>query len=261
MTSHAPAVSGYRPLADTAVMIDRSLRHTWRNVDSLLIGILLPVMLMLLLTTVFGGAIQSGGVDYVNYVAPGVLILCAGYGASMTAMRVTEDMQEGIVDRFRTMNMLPSAVLTGHVVASVLRNLMSVALVIGTALLIGFSPEAGPLEWLGALGVLVLFILALSWLSAAIGLVARSVEGASVFGFFLLFLPYLSSAFVPVDTLPGWLQPVAEHQPITPINEAVRGFLLGTPVGNYAWIAVAWCLGILLVAGVATSVLWRRTRR
>ncbi|MEJ3652077.1 ABC transporter permease [Actinomycetes bacterium KLBMP 9759] len=248
-------------LTDSSVMISRSLRHTTRNIDSLFIGILLPVMLLLLMTTVFGGAVSGSAGDYVTYVVPGVLLLCAGYGASMTAMSVTTDMKEGIVDRFRTMNVLPSAVLTGHVVASVARNLVSVGIVIATAYAIGFRAEAGVLGWLGAIGLIVLFILAMSWASAAFGLVAKTPEGASGFGFILLFLPYLSSAFVPIHTLPSWLQPIAAAQPFTPLNESIRGLLLGTPIGGSGLAAVAWCLGILAASGFTASALWRRSRR
>lgn len=247
------------PLSDTAVMVHRSVRHSLRNVDALFVSVLLPVLLMLLMTTVFGGAMDIDG-SYVDYVVPGVIVLCAGYGASTTAMSVTKDMTEGIVTRFRTMNVLPSAVLTGHVAASVLRNLVSTGLVVLTALAIGFRPHAGLGGWLGALALLVLFITAMSWLSAAFGLVARSVEGASALGFVLLFLPYLSSAFVPVHTLPGWLQPIAEHQPFSPLIEAIRELLLGTGVGDAGWIAVVWCAGLLMVSAAATAVLWRRSR-
>lgn len=260
MSTSATTSAGSHPVADTLVMIGRSLRHTVRNVDALLVSIILPIMIMLLMTTVFGGAMQTGTFDYIDYVVPGVILLCAGHGASTTAMSVTKDMTEGIVRRFRTMSVMPSAVLTGHVVASVLRNLVSTALVIGTALALGFRPSAGLVEWIGVLGILVLFITAMSWLAAAVGLVARSVESAAAFGFFMLFLPYLASAFVPVDTLPGWLRPISEHQPITPINEAIRGLLLGTPVEHYGWLALVWCIGILAVSTTATAVLWRRSR-
>lgn len=248
-------------MSDTAVMVGRSLRHSVRNIDALMIGILLPVMTMLLITTVFGGGMESTGMDYVDYVLPGVMLLCAGYGASWTAISVTSDMTEGIVDRFRTMDVMPSSVLTGHVVASVLRNLVSTTLVVLTALAIGFRPSASPSQWLAAIALLALFIATFSWVSAVVGLVARTVESASSFGFFLLFMPYLSSAFVPVETLPGWLQPVAEHQPFTPITETLRGLLLGTPIEGQGWAAVAWCLGILTSALVAAALLWRRTKR
>lgn len=258
---NAPTVSttGPAPVTDIAVMIGRSLRHSVRNVDALFVSVFLPVLLMLLMTTVFGGALETGG-SYVDYVVPGVIVLCAGYGASTTAVSVTSDMTEGIVARFRTMNVMPSAVLTGHVVASVLRNLFSTGLVVLTALAIGFRPAADIGAWLGVVALLILFITAMSWLSAAFGLVARSVEGASAFGFVLLFLPYLSSAFVPLDTLPRWLQPIAEHQPFSPIIDTMRGLLRDTPTGDQWWIAVLWCAAILVVATAASAVLWRRSR-
>lgn len=246
--------------ADSGTMITRSVRHTMRNLDALLISVILPIMLLLVFTYVFGGAISPDG-EYLNYVVPGIILICSGYGASMTAISVTKDMTEGIVDRFRTMSMAASAVLTGHVTASVLRNFVSTGLVIGLAVVLGFRPTGGPLEWLGALGVLTLFILAMSWLAAMFGLLAKSVEAASGFSFAILFLPYVSSAFVPVATLPEWLQPVAEHQPITPINESVRGLLFDLPVGDYLLPALLWCLGIMLAAITGSVLLWRKSAR
>ncbi|MTD15648.1 ABC transporter permease [Nakamurella sp. YIM 132087] len=243
------------------VMTGRSLRHAVRSPDGLLIGALLPVMIMLLMTTVFGGAMRTPAADYIDYVVPGVILLCAGYGASTTAISVSADLREGMVDRLRTMDLRPSSVLTGHVAASVLRNLVSVLLVIGTAVAVGFRPSAGPLQWLAAAGLVGAYVLALSWAAAAVGLVARTPESASAFGFLLLFLPYLSSAFVPVDTLPGWLQPIAQHQPVSPVTEALRGLLLGGPVAGPALTSLLWCAGILLVSGVLAAWLWQRTRR
>lgn len=246
-----------RPLHDSLVMTVRSMRHSLREIDVLMIGIMMPVMLMLLMTVVFGGAMDVGTADYVDYVVPGVLLLCAGYGASLTAVSVTQDMTGGIVNRFRTMNVFPAAILFGHVSASLMRNIVSTALVIATALLIGFRPSAGPVEWLAIVGLMLLFIVALSWMSAVVGLIANHVETASAFGFFFVFLPYLSGAFVPVHTLPSWLQPIAEHQPITPIGETLRGLLFRTSIEQYGWIAVTWCGGILLVSAVVGAVLWR----
>lgn len=250
-----------RPGSDIATMTARSLRHALRTPDSLLIGLMLPVMIMILFTTVFGGAVDAGIDRYIDYVVPGIILLCAGYGASMTAISVTKDVTEGIVDRFRTMRVLASAVVIGHVLVSVLRNLVSTVLVLATAMALGFRPAAGVGAWLGIGGILALFILAMSWLSAAVGLVVRSVDAASAFSFFLLFLPYLSSAFVPVGTLPAWLRGVAEHQPFTPLTESLRGLLLGTGAGTHLGPAVAWCLGILVVAAVASAWLWRIRRR
>jgi len=232
-----------------AVFIGRSIRLSLRNVEALLMAVMLPVMLMLLFTYVFGGALDPSG-NYVNYVVPGIILLCAGFGSSSTAVDVSQDMMNGIIDRFRTMPIPGMSVVVGHVAASLARNLLATAIVIGVAFLVGFRPNAGMLEWLAALGVIVLFILAFTWLFAAIGLVAGSPSAASGYGFALLFLPYLSSAFVSTQTMPGWLQGVANHQPITPVIETIRGLLTGTPIGDQAWFAVGWCALILLVSAV-----------
>jgi ABC-2 type transport system permease protein len=243
-------------LRQPAAMIGRSLRMSRRNVDSLLTSLMLPVMLMLLFVYLFGGAIQTG-TKYVTYVVPGVLLLCAGFGASMTAVSVSHDMAEGIIDRFRSMDIRGTAVIAGHVVASVARNLVSTGLVLGIAFAIGFRPHASVGEWLGALGVLVLFLLAISWFSAAIGLVARSPEAAGGFTFFVSFLPYPSSAFVPVATMPGWIQGFARHQPVTVVVETLRGLLLDIPNRPSAQPAILWCLGILLASMGLSAVLFR----
>ncbi|GAA3911457.1 ABC transporter permease [Microbacterium invictum] len=246
-TLTAPAARGLVP---EAVFVRRSLLHSLRDGESLLMAIMLPVMLMLLFTFVFGGAIDATG-SYVDYVTPGIILLCAGFGASSTALYVANDTKTGIVDRFRTMPIRASAVLTGHVVSSLLRNLLATAIVIGVALLVGFRPTAGLAGWVGAVLVIALYILAITYLFAAIGLAAGSPEAANGYGFILLFVPYLSSAFVPVPSMPDWLQPIAQHQPITPIIETIRGLLMGSPTTGTALIALAWCTGIL-----AIGVLW-----
>ncbi|WP_309065855.1 ABC transporter permease [Microbacterium sp.] len=229
------------------VLIGRSLRHSLRDGESLLMAVLLPVMLMLMFTWVFGGAIDPSG-GYVDYVVPGIILTCAGFGASSTAAYVASDMRNGIIDRFRTMPLRASAVLTGHVVASLLRNLIATAIVVGVGVLVGFRPDATVLEWVATTAVIALYILAITYLFAAIGLASGSPEAASGYGFILLFLPYLSSAFVPVASMPDWLQPVARHQPITPVVETLRGLLMGTPFDSEPWTALAWCAGILVVA-------------
>jgi ABC-2 type transport system permease protein len=244
-------------LADWATMSGRSLRIARRNVDILLTSLLLPVILMVLFVYLFGGAIDTG-TRYVTYVVPGVLLLSAGFGAATTAVSVTTDMTGGIIDRFRSLDVGGSAVLAGHVAASVVRNLASTVLVFGVAFLIGFRPSAGPLDWLAAAGVLLLFILAISWLSAAVGLLARSPEAAGGFSFLVMFLPYPSSAFVPIDTMPSWLQGFASNQPVTPVIETLRGLLLGLPVGSSPAKAVAWCLGIMVASVAVSGVLFRR---
>ena len=240
------------PGTEEAVFIGRSVKLSLRNPEGLVMSVVLPTMLMLLFTTVFGGAIDPTG-GYVNYVVPGIILLCAGFGASSTAVDVATDMETGIIDRLRTMPIRSWAVLTGHVVASLIRNLVATGVVIGVALLVGFRPTATPIEWLAAIGLVALYILAITYLFAAIGLAASSPAAANGYGFILLFLPYISSAFVPVDTLPGWLQWIAENQPITPIIETIRGLLLGTPLDWNPVLAIGWCV-VIVVAGYAWSM-------
>jgi len=244
-------------VSDSLTMVARSLRLSIRNPDALVTAIALPVMLMLLFVYLFGGAIQTG-TAYVNYVVPGVILLCTSFGASMTAMSVCQDMVDGIIDRFRSMDIASFAVLTGHVAATVVRNVVSTSLVIVVALLIGFRPNATVGEWVAVIGLLALFVLAMAWLSATVGLIAKTPEAASGFTFFVMFLPYVSSAFVPVETMPSWLHGFAENQPVTPIIETLRGLLLGTPIGNNGWLALGWCLGILAVFFLAATALFRR---
>ncbi|MFS0911885.1 ABC transporter permease [Microbacterium sp. 179-I 3D2 NHS] len=246
-----------RGLRAEGIFVGRSLRQSLRDGESLLMAIMLPVMLMLMFTWVFGGAIDPSGA-YVDYVVPGIILTCAGFGASSTAVYVAGDMRTGIIDRFRTMPLRAGAVLTGHVVASVLRNLVATAIVIGVGVLVGFRPRATVWEWIALTGLIALYILAITYLFAAIGLAARSPEGANGYGFVLLFLPYLSSAFVPVASMPGWLQPVAAHQPITPIVETIRGLLSDAPLQGDPWWALGWCLAILLIAAVWGAWLFRR---
>jgi ABC-2 type transport system permease protein len=246
---------------DAGIMIGRSLRHTRRALDTLLIGVLLPVLMLLLFVYVFGGAITTNGA-YLTYVVPGIVLLCAGYGAASAGVPVANDMTTGAIDRFRSLPILRSAVLIGHVTASLIRNLFSTVLVLAVAYAIGFRPVADPLDWLLAAAVLALYILAMSWISVCFGLLASSVESASSFSFVVLFLPYLSSAFVPVETMPAVLRGFAEHQPMTPVIETLRGLMIGNPVAGAAWTAVAWLGGLLIVAYTVATVLFnRRTSR
>ncbi|WP_449407623.1 ABC transporter permease [Microbacterium maritypicum] len=261
LTASVPSPLAARPrlrgFSAEAVFVGRSLRRSLRDGESLLMAILLPVMLMLMFTWVFGGAIDPSG-GYVDYVVPGIILTCAGFGASSTALYVASDMQNGIIDRFRTMPIRASAVLTGHVVASLVRNLVATTIVIGVGVLVGFRPEASIGGWIALAGLIALYILAITYLFAAIGLAAGSPEGANGYGFILLFLPYLSSAFVPVASMPGWLQPVAAHQPITPIVDTIRGLLAGTALDAQPWWAIGWCLVILVIAVAWGSWLFRR---
>ncbi|MFD4292507.1 ABC transporter permease [Rhodococcus sp. NPDC058505] len=242
---------------DAAVITRRSLTHLLRSPDSMITALALPIVLMLLFVYVFGGAIDTG-TDYLDYVVPGIILLCAAFGAATTAVSVSSDLTEGIVDRFRTLPMAQSAFLTGHVLASIARNLITTAIVIGVALAMGFRPTTDPVRWLGVVAILVLFLFALSYLSTALGLLARNPEAANGFTFVIMFLPYVSSAFVPAESMPSWLQWFAENQPITPIIETVRGLLMGTPIGDSGWLAVAWCIVIAGIGFGWASVLYRR---
>jgi len=215
------------------------------------------VLLMLMFTFVFGGAIDSTG-DYVTYVVPGIILLCAGFGASSTAVDVATDMQSGIIDRFRTMQIRSWAVLTGHVVASLVRNLVATGIVIAVGVAVGFRSDASFLEWVGAVSLVALYIFAITYLFAAIGLAAGSAEAANGYGFILLFVPYISSAFVPLETLPEGLRWIAENQPLTPIIETIRGLLTGTPLGTEPLWALGWCAVILAIAVVWGAVMFGR---
>lgn len=258
MTAVAPTLPARRAprgLTAEAVFVGRSIRHSVRDGESLLMAILLPVILMLMFTWVFGGAIDHTG-GYVDFVVPGIVLTCAGFGAASTATYVARDMTNGIMERFRTMPVRAGAVLTGHVVSSLLRNLLATAIVVGVGVLVGFRPTAGPLEWLGVAGLIALYILALTYLFAAIGLASGSPEAASAYGFILLFLPYVSSAFVPVESMPDWLEPIAAHQPLTPVIDTLRALLTGGDAGSDPLWAVGWCLAILAVAVAAGAWLF-----
>jgi ABC-2 type transport system permease protein len=233
----------------------RCVRISLRQLDALITALVLPVLLMLMFVGLFGGAIDVG-TRYVQYVVPGVIVLCAGFGSATTAVSVAQDMRSGMVDRLRAMDVGGRAILAGHVAASVVRNAITTAVVIAVALAIGFRPGATVGEWAAAAGVLLAFMFAVSWLAAAIGLLARSPEAANGFSFLVSFLPYPSAAFVPVATMPGWIQGFAGAQPVTRIVESLRGLLLGAPGGSTA-VALAWCACIALASIVAAGVLFR----
>ncbi|MFE6861730.1 ABC transporter permease [Nocardia sp. NPDC057668] len=241
-------------------MAGRSFRHTLRSPDTMLMTIAIPIVILLMFVYVFGGAIQVGG-DYIDYVVPGIILLCAGFGAATTAVSVATDMHNGIVDRFRAMAVSRTSLLAGHVAESVLRNLVTTGLVILVAVGLGFRPTADPLRWLAVLGVLAFYILALSWLAAALGLLAPNPEAANGFTFIFMFLPYISSAFVPVETLPSWLRGFAEHQPVTPVIETTRGLLMDAPIGSSGGVALAWCAAIAVIGYLAAGALYRRSGR
>lgn len=267
--SDAAPRPGRHVLADTSAMIGRSLRLVRREPDELLLALVLPVMIMVLFVYVFGGAIAVG-VDYVTYATPGIILLCAGYGASNTAITIEQDMSGGIMDRFRSMPIASATVLVGHVVASVVKNLVTTAVVLGVAYLIGFRADASALEWLGAVATIVAFVVAITCVATFVGVLVRSPAAAGGFGFFMLFLPYVSSAFVPPETMPEWLRGFAEHQPVTPVIETIRGLLVGlgtdgqpvTDLGPTAVLALAWCAALVVVfLGGAAWALARRRRQ
>lgn len=244
-------------MSDALTLTARCVRLSGRQVDSLIMSLLLPMVLMVLFVELFGGAIDTG-TRYVAYVVPGVLLLCVSYNAGLTAVGVAQDMNGALIDRFRSMDVRATAVLAGHVAASVARNAASMVLVVAVALALGFHVHGDPVRWLAAAALLLAFAVAMAWLSAALGLLARSAEGANGATFLIMFLPYASSAFVPVRTMPAWLHGFASHQPITPLADSVRALLVGGPVGSGPWMAVAWCGGILLVSVLASTLLFAR---
>ena len=245
-----------RPLVDTGAMVSRELRRTIRSVDMLLTGLALPALIMCVFVIVFGGAAEHDG-NYIQYVVPAILILCTGFGSAVTAVSVAKDMKAGIIDRFRTMPIFGGSVLVGHVVASVLRNLVSSIIVIGVALLLGFRPSADLGHWILSVAYLIFAITSFTWLCCAAGLVL-SEEAASSVNFVFLFLPYLSSGFVPIDTMPAWLHGFAQAQPFTPIIETIRSLLNDGNPGANGWLALAWLGGVLIVGYVASLMLFRR---
>ena len=247
-------------LRDSATMLRRDFRHSLRNLTMTLSGLLTPIVTLVLFVYVFGGTLGAGlgGVEhggaYINYVAPAIILMTVGSGCATTAINLCMDMNEGIITRFRTMAISRASVLTGQVLGSLIRTLITIGLVIGVALLMGFRPSAGPVAWIAALGVIALFTLALTWMGVVFGLVGKTPAGANSLSLiFQLLLPLTSSAFVRPDSMPVGVRWFAEYQPFTPVIDTLRGLLLGTPIGNSAVLAVAWCVGLTLV-----GYLWAR---
>ena len=235
---------------DMGVMLGRSMRHIFRSMDTIITVTIMPIMFMLLFVYVFGGAIQTGTDNYVNYLLPGILLIAIASGIAYTAYRLFMDMQSGIFERFHSMPIARSAPLWGHVLTSLVSNAISVVVIILVALLMGFRSSAGILSWLAVAGILGLFTLALTWIAVIAGLSATSVDGAGAFAYPLIFLPFISSAFVPTESMPSVIRAFAENQPVTSIVDAIRALLYDQPVGNDIWVALAWCVGIMLVAYV-----------
>ncbi|MDQ0878780.1 ABC-2 type transport system permease protein [Paenibacillus sp. V4I3] len=234
--------------SDLGVMLGRSMRHISRSMDTIVTVTIMPIAMMVLFVYVFGGAIQTGTDNYVNYLMPGILLIAIASGISYTAYRLFIDVQRGIFERFHSMPISRSTLLWGHVLTSLVSNAISVLVIILVALIMGFRSPAGILSWLAVAGILALFTLALTWVAAIAGLSAKSVDGASAFSYPLIFLPFISSAFVPTESMPSVVRAFAENQPVTSIVEAIRALLSGQPVGNDIWIALAWCVGILFIA-------------
>jgi ABC-2 type transport system permease protein len=245
-----------QPLTDVGAMVGRELRRTIRSVDALITGIALPALIMCVFVIIFGGAAEHDG-HYIQYVVPAILILCSGFGSAITAVSVAKDMREGIIDRFRTMPIFAGSVLVGHVVASVLRNLVASAVVIAVAIGLGYRPAADVWHWILAIVYLALAIVAFTWVCCAAGLVL-SEEAAQAVNFVFLFLPYVSSGFVPISTMPEWLRGFAHAEPFTPITETMRALVNNSSPGVTGWLALAWLGGILVVGYVAALILFRR---
>lgn len=245
-------------LLDCAVLIKRSFTHIFRNIDQLLSLALQPIMFMLLFRYVFGGAINTGGVSYVNFLVAGILIQMAAFGSLTTSLSVATDLQRGFIDRLKSLPIFTGAVIVGHVTADLIRNVISSTVLILVALLVGFRPDASVSDWFAILGMVLLFTFAISWLGAIMGLIARSIEAVNWIGFMAVFpLTFASSAFVPAQSMPWALRLFAENQPVTHVIEVLRSLMVGTPMGNHAVFAIAWCVGIIVIAIPTASYLFK----
>jgi ABC-2 type transport system permease protein len=246
-------------LNDTYEMTRRSIRHIIRSLDQVMSLVLFPVMFMVLNRYVFGGAIDTGNVSYANYLFAGILVQTLAFGANYTTINLAVDMKEGIVDRFRSLPMASSALIVGHVAADLVRNVISGVIIILMGFLVGFRPNASAVEWLYVIGLAMLFTLAISWLSAILGLLVKTLEAAQWVGFVVIFpLTFISSAFVPTHTMPSVLRAFAENQPLTHVIDTVRALLVGTPLDSSGWLAVVWCTAIIVVSVPITTWMFRR---
>jgi ABC-2 type transport system permease protein len=246
-------------LSDSFVLAKRSIKHITRNLDQLISVTLFPIMFLLLFRYVFAGAIDTGDISYVNFLVAGIFVQMLAFGSNYTTLNLAIDLQRGIVDRFRSLPITRSALLIGHIGADLVRNAITSLVIIGVSFIIGFQPVAGPIEWVLVLGLAFLFSLAISWISAILGLLVKSMEAAQWIGFIVIFpLTFVSSAFVPTATMPEGLQLFAENQPLTHVVDATRAWLVGIPVDNSGWLAFAWCLGIIVVAMPVATWLFKR---
>ena len=243
---------------DTAILLGRSMRHITRSPDTIITTVITPIALMLLFVYVFGGAIKTDTDNYVNYLLPGIMLIAIASGIAYTAVRLFTDMTSGIFERFQSMPIGRSSVLWAHVLTSLVSNGLTLVIIVLVAVVMGFRTSASPLAWLAVAGILALFTLALTWIAVIAGLSAKSVDGASGFSYALIFLPFISSAFVPTDTMPGPVRVFAENQPVTSIVNTIQDLFAQQPAGSDIWIALAWCLGILVLAYVLAMAAYRR---
>jgi len=243
---------------DLGVMLGRSMRHVFRSMDTIITVTIMPIAMMLLFVYVLGGAIQTGTDNYVNYLLPGILLIAIANSIGYVSYRLFLDKQRGIFERFNSMPIARSAAIWGHVLTSLVSNVISLAVIVLVALLMGFRSPAGIWSWLAVAAILTLFTLALTWVAAIAGLAAKSVDGAGVIAYPIHFLPLISPAFVPTRSMPGPVRAFAENQPVTPIVEAIRALLSNQPVGNNIWAALAWSIGIMLVAYVFAMRVYKK---
>ena len=243
---------------DMSVMFGRSIRHILRSMDTIITVCITPIAMMLLFVYVFGGAIETGADNYINYLLPGIMLMAIGSGIAYVAYRLFTDKQRGIFERFHSMPIARSTVLWGHVLTSIISNGITVVVIILAAFVMGFRSLAGILEWLTVFGILGIFTLALTWIAVIAGLAAKTPDGAGAFSYPIIFLPFISSAFVPTDTMPFAVRVFAENQPVTPIVEAIRNLLSNRPVGNDIWAALAWCIAIIVVAYFFAMRIYKR---
>jgi ABC-2 type transport system permease protein len=245
-------------VADTASLTSRSMRHITRSVDTIITTAVTPIAIMLLFVYVLGGAIDTGTENYVNYLLPGILLIAIASGIAYTAVRLFSDMQSGIFERFHSMPIVRSSVLWAHVLTSLVANGITVVIIVLVGFAMGFRTSAGFGAWLAVAGILALFTLALTWVAVLAGLSAKSVDGAAGFSYPLIFLPFISSAFVPTDSMPGPVRAFAENQPVTSIVDTIQNLFAGQPVGNDIWVALAWCVGILVLGYLAAMAVYKR---
>lgn len=245
-------------IGDTGVLLGRSLRHITRSADTIITTAVTPIAILVLFVYVFGGAIDTGSTAYIDYLLPGVLLIAIASGIAYTAVRLFTDLQSGIFERFHSMPIARSAVLWAHVLTSLVANGITVVIIVLVGLVMGFRSPAGPLAWLGVAGILALFTLALTWIAIVAALSAKTIDGAAGFSYPLIFLPFISSAFAPTETMPGPVRWFAENQPVTSIVNTIQDLLAARPVGGDIWVALAWLVGILVVAYVFAMLAYRR---